>query len=51
MGLVKKVNIDDLIYTSHLDNTLILTETKKEYLKNKEKITNVLIPIGYHMKN
>ena len=45
MGLIhNEVNIDDLIYTKHLENTLILTEKEEQYLKRKGEITMCIDP-------
>lgn len=45
MGLIEhNINIDDLIYTQHLDNTIHLTNEEKNYLNKKEKITMCVDP-------
>ena len=45
MGLIHhEMNVDDLIYTKHLENTLILTEKERTYLKKKGKITMCIDP-------
>jgi ABC-type nitrate/sulfonate/bicarbonate transport system substrate-binding protein/signal transduction histidine kinase len=45
MGLIEhNINIDDLIYTQHLDNTIYLSNEEKNYLNKKEKITMCVDP-------
>ena len=45
MGLIEhNINVDDLIYTQHLDNTTYLSNEEKNYLTKKEKITMCVDP-------
>ncbi|MDD2291027.1 MAG: ABC transporter substrate-binding protein [Aliarcobacter sp.] len=45
MGLIEhNINVDDLIYTQHLDNTIYLSNEEKNYLNKKEKITMCVDP-------
>ncbi|MDZ7817248.1 MAG: ABC transporter substrate-binding protein [Aliarcobacter sp.] len=39
LGLMKNsINLDDFIYTKHLDNSFYLTKNEETYLKNKKEI-------------
>lgn len=45
MGLIKNhIDIDDLIYTEHLDNNIYLSNEEKKYLKEKKKISVCVDP-------
>ena len=45
MGLIEHdINVDDLIYTQHLDGAIYLSDEEKNYLNKKEKITMCIDP-------
>ena len=45
MGLINNpVDLNDLIYTKHLENNILLDDEEKEYLKNKKAITMCVNP-------
>ena len=45
MGLInQELNVDNLIYTKHLENDLTLTEIEKQYLIKKREITMCIDP-------
>lgn len=45
MGLIEHdINVDDLIYTKHLENNFLLNEKEKNYLENKKTINMCVDP-------
>ncbi len=45
MGLINNpVDLNDLIYTKHLENNILLDDDEKDYLKNKKTITMCVNP-------